>query len=72
MVLQEDNIVLMKWPLARVVDVHTTGNDGLVRVVTVKTSAGTYKRPITKIALLISPHFCLLIFKTILSWPAVC
>ena len=50
-VLQEDNLVPTKWPLARVVKVHA-GNDELVRVVTVKTSNGTYKRPTTKIALL--------------------
>ena len=34
-----------KWPLARVVTAHT-GNDGLVRVVSVKTSTGTYRRPV--------------------------
>ena len=51
-VLQEDGLVPTKWPLARVVKVHT-GKDGLVRVVTVKTSTGTYKRPVTKIALLL-------------------
>ena len=50
--LQEDNLVPIKWPLARVVNVHA-GNDELVRVVTVKTSHGTYKRPTTKIALLL-------------------
>ena len=29
------------------------GNDGLVRVVTVKTSSGVYKRPVTKITVLL-------------------
>ena len=41
-----------KWPLARVVAVHP-GNDGLVRVITVKTARGTYKRPVTKAALVL-------------------
>ena len=49
-VLQEDNLVPTKWPL--VVKAHV-GNDKLVRVVTVKTSNGTYKRPVTKIAVLL-------------------
>ena len=51
-VLQEDNLVPARWPLGRVMKVHP-GNDGLVRVVTIKTSTGTYKRPVTKIALLL-------------------
>ncbi len=38
-------------PLARVIDVHP-GHDGLVRVATIKTSNGVYKRPINKLALL--------------------
>ena len=53
-VLREDNTIPMKWPLAKVVEVHE-GKDGLVRVVSVKTSSGIYKRPITKMALLL-PH----------------
>ena len=36
-ILREDNVVPAKWPLARVVTAHS-GNDGLVRVVTVRTS----------------------------------
>ena len=51
-ILQEDNMVPTKWPLAKVIQVHT-GKDGLVRVVTIKTASGTYKRPVTKIALLL-------------------
>ena len=51
-ILQEDTIVPAKWPLAKVTEVHT-GKDGLVRVVTVKTQNGTYKRPVHKIALLL-------------------
>ena len=38
----------VKWPLARVVKVNV-GNDGKVRVVTIQTSKGTYKRPIIKL-----------------------
>lgn len=37
-----------RWPLGRVVSVHP-GQDGLVRVATVKTDTSTYTRPITKI-----------------------
>ena len=51
-VLQENNVIPTKWPLARVMETHP-GNDGLVRVVTVKTSSGVYKRPVTKIAVLL-------------------
>ena len=52
-ILQEDNFIPTKWPLARVTHVHP-GIDGIVRVATVKTSTGVYKRPITKLALLLS------------------
>ena len=51
-VLQEDHMVPSKWPLAKVVATHP-GSDGLTRVVTVKTSTGEYKRPVTKVALLL-------------------
>ena len=51
-ILQEDNMVPTKWPLTKVIQTHT-GKDGLVRVVTVKTATGTYKRPVIKIALLL-------------------
>ena len=37
-----------RWPLARIEEV-VKGEDGLVRVVVVRTSRGKYKRPITKI-----------------------
>ena len=46
-VLQEDNLVPTKWPLALMVKVHV-GNDKLVRVVTVKTSTGTISDPRTR------------------------
>ncbi|GFS31166.1 integrase catalytic domain-containing protein [Trichonephila inaurata madagascariensis] len=50
--LKEDDIVLIKeegppgtWPMARVLQVHP-GNDGLVRVATVKTKDSVFKRPV--------------------------
>ncbi|GFW93846.1 integrase catalytic domain-containing protein [Trichonephila clavipes] len=53
--LMEDDIVLIKeegppgtWPMARVLQVHP-GNDGLVRVVTVKTQDSVLKRPVHKL-----------------------
>ena len=51
-VLQESGSIPTKWPLARVLETHP-GRDGLVRVVTLKTSQGVYKRPVTKLAVLI-------------------
>ncbi|GFT74785.1 integrase catalytic domain-containing protein [Trichonephila clavipes] len=58
--LKEDDIVLIKkesppgtWPMARVLQVHP-GNDGLVRVATVKTKDSVSKRPVHK--LLIYPN----------------
>ena len=51
--LKEDNIVPTQWPIARITEVHP-GKDGLVRVATVKTVKGIYKRPVSKIALLLS------------------
>ena len=47
--IQEDSLVPTKWPLARVTEVYP-GKDNVVRVVQVKTSAGTYTRPVSKIA----------------------
>ncbi|RLU15217.1 hypothetical protein DMN91_012211 [Ooceraea biroi] len=44
-----------KWPLARVL-LLIPGKDGLTRVVTLKTATTTLTRPITKLALLPSPH----------------
>ncbi|GFX28392.1 integrase catalytic domain-containing protein [Trichonephila clavipes] len=53
--LKEDDIVLIKeegppgtWPMARVLQVHP-GNDGLVRVATVKTQNSVLKRPVHKL-----------------------
>jgi len=46
--LKEETLPVLQWNLARVIQVHP-GPDHLVRVVTVKTSTGNYKRPIAKI-----------------------
>ena len=45
--LREEPLAPTKWPLARVIEVHP-GKDGQVRVVTVKTAKGIYKRPVMK------------------------
>ena len=50
--LLEGGLVPTKWPLARVVLVHP-GRGGLVRVATVRTTKGTYKRPVIKLALIL-------------------
>lgn len=49
--LQEDNVPPLRWPLGRVTMVHA-GTDGLVRAVTIRTGHGTFRRAITKIAVL--------------------
>ena len=50
-VIIEDNLPPLKWKLGRVLQLHP-GLDGVVRVVTVKTSTGVYKRTIKKVCLL--------------------
>lgn len=45
-----------KWPLARVIKLHP-GDDGKVRVVTVKTASSEFTRPIAKIVLLPKQDF---------------
>lgn len=47
-IIRDDNVAPLKWKKGRVAEVHP-GSDGLVRVVTLKTSTGFLKRPITKI-----------------------
>ena len=54
-ILRSDKTFACHWPLARVIEVFP-GQDGLVRVATVKTSNGTYKRPVVKMALLLRPE----------------
>ena len=50
--LQESGLVPTKWPLGRVIETHP-GKDALVRVVTVKTAQGCYKRPVSKVTVLL-------------------
>jgi hypothetical protein len=51
-ILRDNTLFPTHWPLARVVKIHP-GKDKLVRVITVKTAKGSYKRPITKVVLLV-------------------
>ena len=44
-----DNSWHLKWHLARIIKVHP-GDDGIIRVVTLKSKGGTFKKPISKIA----------------------
>ncbi|XP_055714801.1 uncharacterized protein LOC129808920 [Phlebotomus papatasi] len=44
----EDNLPSTCWPLGKVVEIHP-GKDQKVRVITVKTSRGNLKRPISKV-----------------------
>ncbi|CAG7734481.1 unnamed protein product [Allacma fusca] len=55
-VLKDEEQPPQKWKLARVVATHIDPEDKskLVRAITVKTEAGTYKRPITKFVWLLS------------------
>ena len=50
-VSNKEDLFPTKWPIA-LVAVHP-GRDGLVRVITVKTTKGTYKRPVTKVNLVL-------------------
>ena len=45
------NTILSKWTIGRVIEVYP-GTDGRVRNVKVKTPAGEYSRPVTKIAVI--------------------
>lgn len=48
-IVKEDNTPVLQWPLGRIVNVYK-GEDNIVRVVDVKTAAGTFKRHIQRIA----------------------
>lgn len=50
-IIKEDNIVIFSWPLGRIAGLFP-GNDGKIRVESVKTQRGIFKTPITKICLL--------------------
>ena len=47
--LREDNVPPLYWPRARILEIHP-GQDGKVRVVTLKTAVGTFTRSIAKIS----------------------
>ena len=47
-ILKDDCLFPTKWPLARVIATHP-GKDKHVRVVTIRTPTGTYKRPVSKL-----------------------
>ena len=51
--LKEDGLVPTRWPMGRVTEAHP-GKDGLVRVATIKTATGLYKRPTAKLTLILS------------------
>ena len=50
-IIKEDRTFACHWPLARILQTYP-GQDGLVRVALVQTGNSTYKRPITKLALI--------------------
>ncbi|XP_039285556.1 uncharacterized protein LOC120351673 [Nilaparvata lugens] len=54
-VVKEGNLPPFKWPLARVTAIHP-GRDNCVRVATVKTTNGEFKRPVNKLCLLPFPN----------------
>lgn len=45
----EDNLPPAKWAIGRIIDVHP-GDDGRVRVVTLRTKTSTFKRAVVKLA----------------------
>jgi uncharacterized protein DUF5641 len=47
-VVKDDNLPPTKWQMGRIIMVHP-GDDGNVRVATVKTQTGEYKRPVVKL-----------------------
>ena len=50
-IVKEDNLPCMQWPLGRIIDTHP-GADKVIRAVTIKTATGSMKRPTSKIAIL--------------------
>ena len=51
-VVEEDNLIPSKWPLAQVTQVHV-GPDGVIQVVVIKTAQGAYTRPVNKAVVLL-------------------
>jgi hypothetical protein len=54
-VLREDNVPPLQWPLGRIHAVHP-GPDGVIRVVSVKSARGVFKRPINKVCVVPMPE----------------
>jgi hypothetical protein len=52
--VREDNLPPTQWLVGRIVQLHP-GQDGIVRVVSLKTKNGIYKRPVVKICVLPIP-----------------
>ncbi|XP_011859594.1 PREDICTED: uncharacterized protein LOC105557062 [Vollenhovia emeryi] len=50
-ILMDENLPTLQWKLGRITELHP-GSDGLTRVVTVRTSAGSYKRAVKKLCAL--------------------
>lgn len=50
MLLKEENAPLLHWPLGRTTEILPS-DDGRIRVITMKTQSGAYKRSMTRIAL---------------------
>ncbi|XP_065080795.1 uncharacterized protein LOC135703477 [Ochlerotatus camptorhynchus] len=50
-IMKDDNLPPQTWKLGRIIKTHP-GNDGVVRVVTVRTNNGTYKRSTMQIVVL--------------------
>ncbi|XP_076384364.1 uncharacterized protein LOC143262699 [Megalopta genalis] len=46
--LREDNVPSMQWPLGRIIKTHP-GSDGIVRVVTVRTASNVFDRSVKKL-----------------------
>ena len=49
--VKDESTTPLHWPLGRIIKTHP-GDDGVVRVVTLKTASGEYTRPIAKLYLL--------------------
>lgn len=49
--LREENLPPQQWSLGRIIKVHP-GKDNVIRVVSVKTKTGVFKRAVTKISVL--------------------
>ena len=52
--IKNENMAPTHWPLTRVAKTHP-GSDGLIRVVTLKTSKSSYQRPIHKLVKFLIP-----------------